>query len=168
MTFKPSVRRIEDFEDYTITRDGIVISLKRSEPVYLKGDISDGYKRVVLHNKERKKRFFVHRLVAETFIDNLRNKPLVNHIDSDRLNNKVENLEWCTAQENVSHCVRCGRFNPPSGEKHYLSKVTEEQVKEIRRDRATGMTYTELEEKYPLTRASIFDIIHRITWKRLK
>jgi len=64
-----------------------------------------GYMRVDLDNK---KMLAVHRLVAKAFIPNLEGKPQVNHIDGDKINNNVENLEWCTNQENQLHAVRMG------------------------------------------------------------
>jgi len=68
--------------------------------------MQDGYKRIVLMQNAKKKRYMCHRLVAETFIPNIDNKPFVNHIDGDRGNNCVENLEWCTQIENEQHSVK--------------------------------------------------------------
>ncbi len=67
--------------------------------------MQDGYKRIVLMKDAKKKRYMCHRLVAETFIPNLDDKPFVNHIDGNRGNNCVENLEWCTQTENEQHSV---------------------------------------------------------------
>lgn len=70
------------------------------------------YGYVVFHFSvdNKKKAISVHRLVAETFIPNPDNKPCVNHIDCNRANNKVSNLEWCTHKENVQHSIKCGTF----------------------------------------------------------
>lgn len=68
-------------------------------------EMQDGYKRIVLMKEGKKIRYMCHRLVAQTFIDNPENKEQVNHIDGNRRNNMVTNLEWCTQSENEQHAV---------------------------------------------------------------
>jgi hypothetical protein len=71
---------------------------------------ANGYLYVDLWKNNKKKRFSVHRLVMQTFIENPLNKPYINHIDCDRQNNCVDNLEWCTAEENMQYASKLGRL----------------------------------------------------------
>lgn len=64
-----------------------------------------GYKVIALTKNGKRKSFQVHRLVAEAFIPNLQDKPFINHIDENRINNNINNLEWCTQLENVRHSL---------------------------------------------------------------
>ena len=67
-----------------------------------------GYKNVILSKNNKRKTKKVHRLVAETFIDNANNLPAVNHINGNKSDNKVSNLEWITYKDNSIHAVLNG------------------------------------------------------------
>jgi hypothetical protein len=70
-----------------------------------------GYYRAKLYYNKCHKSEYMHRLVAKAFINNEFNKPDVNHIDNNPLNNHVLNLEWCTHKENMAHAAKQGRMN---------------------------------------------------------
>lgn len=94
-----------------------------NKPKILIPQISNaGYFRIIIRNKH----YSVHRLVAQTFIPNPENKPQVNHIDGNKLNNNVNNLEWATASENQKHNYIFLNFKPPmlgkKGSNHIASK----------------------------------------------
>lgn len=78
----------------------------------MKPYIQNGYAHVTLQINKKPKRFNIHRLVAIAFIPNSENKPYVNHIDGNKSNNCVKNLEWVTAAENAQHAVRTGLRQP--------------------------------------------------------
>lgn len=77
------------------------------------------------------KTFRVHREVALAFIANPENKPQVNHKDGVKTNNAVENLEWCTAKENVKHAWETGLSIPLLSTQVHNTKVSDEEIKEI-------------------------------------
>ena len=69
---------------------------------------TNGYKRIGLSIGGKRKLYYVHRLLAEVFIDNPEGKKCVNHIDGNKLNNSLDNLEWVTYSENTQHAVNTG------------------------------------------------------------
>lgn len=96
-----------DYYNYIVYDDGRIYSKLRKR--YLTNKImKDGYCRLQLYNNNGCKMFNVHRIIAEVFIQNPSNKPFVNHIDGNKQNNRVENLEWCTQKENIEHAIKHG------------------------------------------------------------
>lgn len=93
---------------YLISNKGKVKSLHRKNPILLKQSIDTGYSRVTLTINYKTEIFRVHRIVASVFIPNPENKPQVNHIDGNKLNNDIKNLEWCTNAENQIHAYKIG------------------------------------------------------------
>lgn len=77
--------------------------------------------------------FRIHRLVAEAFIENPLNKREVNHIDGNKHNNIVSNLEWVTPEENMAHAKSLGLCKTPEGTANHTSKLTREDVLFIRK-----------------------------------
>ena len=122
---------------YQVSNLGRVKSFKKDKAKILKSNPGiGGYLRVVLCKDFKNKNRFVHVLVAKAFIPNPDNKPQVNHIDGDKTNNRVENLEWMTCSENIHHAFANGLRK--SGCKHFRAKLTAKQVREIRRDCIPG------------------------------
>jgi len=108
---------IPGWEDlYTISSDGRVFSIRSNK--YLKPRMSiDGYERVALcRGRSYRREYRVHRLVAESFLENPNNLPQVNHKDFNRANNFVQNLEWCTNYDNAHYSISNGRngYDRPS------------------------------------------------------
>ena len=121
---KEKWKDIENFNGfYQISNYGRVKSLymwnghiykKRSKPKILKCSKQDTIYTNTIYSRykvslsfcKKKKQYMVHRLVAEAFIPNPNNLPIINHIDGNALNNKINNLEWCTIEENIQHSYK--------------------------------------------------------------
>ena len=98
---------IQWFENYTINTNGQVFSKRRN--IFLKTRLDkDGYVMVVLYGNGKKKNTSIHRLLAISFIANPDKKPQVNHINGIKSDNRLENLEWVTASENIVHSWTIG------------------------------------------------------------
>ena len=166
---------------YQINRKGQVRSLKRKihyfnkkgKYVYpvkeklLKSTTRDKnikYLCVDLRKNKKRKTKFIHRLVAEAFILNPQNKTQVNHIDGNKKNNHVSNLEWCTHLENMQHAVKNKLTS--FGSKNSNSYLTEKQVLEIR-DLKGKIFQKQIAKTFSIGQATVSDIHNNKTWKHI-
>ena len=102
------MKEIKNLNRYFVTKKGQVFSKRRKDILELKQRISNkGYMRVMTMNNDGTWSLkSVHRLMALTYLPNPENKPQVNHIDGNKTNNDVSNLEWATQSENLKHDFR--------------------------------------------------------------
>lgn len=101
------LKQIPGFPSYTIDECGNVYGPQGPKPLYLG---PKGYYYVSMWNKNTNKhcRFNVHKLVALTYIPNPNNYSVINHIDGNKTNNSISNLEWCTQRDNIHHAYKTG------------------------------------------------------------
>lgn len=106
-------KEINDFPNYEVSDTGLVRN-KRKNRLKEPGKDCRGYLKVDLYKNSKRYTRKIHRLVAEAFIPN--ESPSyrreINHIDGNKQNNSVENLEWCTGSENMRHAIRIGLYTP--------------------------------------------------------
>ena len=123
---KEEWKDIEGWEGYyKISNLGRVLSVKRG--IFKVFDESNrrGYLRVQLCNNEKKKKYFVHRLVAKAFVEGYFDGADVNHIDFDRKNNCSDNLEWVTKSQNSKWTADAGRMTGAFKEKEYKLRFSD-------------------------------------------
>jgi intein/homing endonuclease len=138
---------------------GKILKLYRKYPLNITYDFVELYP-----NKKRViKR--VHRLVAEAFCENLENYPIVMHLDNNIRNNKADNLQWGTLKMNSQQMINEGRGNKSRGSSHYLSKLTEDQVIEIR-TKYIPRKYTlqQLAKEYNVSFSLIGHVVKNRNW----
>ena len=134
---------IEGFPRYLAREDGEIISIKLNKPLSSWVD-NVGYKMVVLYNPDGKRCYKrVHRLIGCSLLPNPSNYPQVNHIDGDKTNCSLNNLEWVTNSQNTQHGYRSGMYAFGTSTS-YAVKVTNKESKEERefksiRECATGL-----------------------------
>jgi hypothetical protein len=151
---------IKNYEGkYAITKSGKIWSYptRIHNGMFLKPQKThDGYFYVTLRGSA----FKIHRLVAETFIPNVDNKPYINHIDGIKTNNDVKNLEWCTAKENMRHAWD---NNLMENSRH--NKLTKEEVVLLRERISQGMSQRKVGKLFNISRGAIQLIVNGDTYK---
>lgn len=153
------------FERYIVGQDGVITSKYNGKPLSVHVD-KKGYHRVNIHLDEGKKTYLLHRVVALMHLPNPRGLPQINHIDGDKSNNSVTNLEWCTGKENVKHSVDVGLVKRGSDRPN--AKLTDEQVLLMRELRNTKKcTYYELAEMFNISYQSAHRVCARLTYTHL-
>lgn len=150
---------------YQVSNLGNVKSLERFDKYnrYVKEKIliprkhTGGYLRVGLSRKD----FYIHRLVAEAFIPNLKNKKYINHIDGDKTNNNINNLEWCTANENMQHAYYILKY----ADSDFMSKIANcknHEIAMIRKRKLTNKQILEIRKsKMPENKLAIIYNVSR-------
>jgi hypothetical protein len=147
-------RLIDGFERYAVSSDGLVYSLI-TKRVLSPGWQTGGYLFVGLRRDARGHNRKVHVLVAEAFIGPRPKGLVINHIDGDKLNNRVENLEYVTFTENIRHAVSLG----------LRGKLSPEDAGHIRADRAAGETCRSIAERYGVHQTLVSMIARNKVWR---
>lgn len=150
---------IKDFTNYKVSCDGSIISVKNN--IILKPiDNGNGYLFVNLYNDTGHHHLYIHRIVAEHFIENPENLKYVDHIDRDKSNNCVENLRWVTAQENIRNTAHKPRYTvSKKGYTHHSLEV----IERIKNDYRLGLKVSELSKLYKIPRQSISRFVKNLT-----
>lgn len=168
------------FEDrFEITREGVVRSKTRyvRSPQaggqrllrgrIMKHQIVGGYPAIYTNVDGVKKATLIHRAIATLFVQNPDSKPEVNHLDGNKTNFSVSNLEWCTHQENMRHAFDTGLAPLPvsgPGEMSPAAKLDNERVRKIRRRLAAGEKQSRLARDYGMSKGTIGCIARNETW----
>jgi hypothetical protein len=142
---------------------------KKMEERILKHINHQGYRAIRLTKNKIHSYMLIHRALMLTFgPPNIENKTQINHINGNRADNRLENLEWCTPVENAIHAHVNGMIKRKQGEDRYASKLKEKEVIEILDAFNNGEKQIILMKKYKMTRGAIKGIVKGRNWKVLK
>ena len=157
---------ITNFEnEYFLTKTGEVYRQGKFKPLKQILNSQSGYLQVDLWKNNKGVRKYIHRLLAEHFILNIDNKPEVNHKNSNRQDNTLNNLEWVTSSENSYHAYQAGYAT-----QHQRRKLTEQDYKDIFSRFLTGESFSKIRKDYPIGAARLSINLRNllIKWKSTK
>lgn len=184
MSLKQSInlewRPVKDFEGYyEVSNTGLVRSVDReikhsrgSGTFTKKGKVlkpasdKNGYLLISLSRNSKQIKVRIHRLVAQAFIENVNNLPLVNHKDGVKSNNSIINLEWCDHSQNAIHAKDLG-LTKIIGEENPSSKLSKQDVLNIRHMYFMGYKSRHLQYLYDISSATVWDICNFRTWRHI-
>lgn len=144
---------INGWSGYIISSDGRIAKILKPELM------KEGYCRACLDDGKRRERIFIHRLVAEAFIKNIYHRPLVHHINTRKTDNSVQNLEWCTHQENSRYTRELEKEN---NHKRLCPRLTAEAIKMVK-ELSKTKNNREIAKIYGVSRRTIDRIVREKT-----
>jgi HNH endonuclease/NUMOD4 motif len=157
-------RPISGYPNYQVSRSGQVQSLTRNRLLaQVRGP--RGYYTVNLYRNGRPRCCLVHRLVAAAFLGVIPAGWQVNHMDGRKDNNCLDNLEIVTAEANRLHAQRKGLLRV--GEANHKARLTENNVRDIRRMRAESVRVRYIARQYDVSERAIYLVCRRLTWKHV-
>lgn len=164
-------KRLHDFlpeikDYYTVTSDGDFFS-DNSGKMKTRNRAGTEYQIInFIKENGKKKTYRAHRLVLMAFkpVDDM-DKLEVNHINGDKKDNRLENLEWVTSSENQKHAFKTGLQEARKGEKSNFSKLSDDDIKLIFELRKQGLLQREIAERVGCTRSNISYILNNKTWQ---
>lgn len=151
---------ITGYEGYQISNYG---AIKRNDNIR-KTTLINGYERIRLSKQGKMRGFLVHRLVYSSFIGEIPAGHHINHIDGDKTNNKLENLEAITPAENNEHYRRSNKY---VGSAVNTSKLSENDVRTMRKLYKEGVPTGTIAKKFGVARSSTYRIVSRRAWKHI-
>lgn len=168
---------------YAVDENGNVWSYEKTSPIGKNGGVVNRgglilkpsqqgrtkHQRVMLFKNGKRKSYLIHRLVAQAFIPNPENLPLINHKDCDPTNNHISNLEWCTAKQNSIHAYQNGRWIPPNqkGSANSNCIFTDDDIKQIRKLHESIGSCAEIARQYKVNPKTINQIVNRKRWAHI-
>lgn len=164
-------KKLDINQNYSISSLGRVRNDKTNK--FLSPRDLRGYKRIYIYVNGKATDLRIHRLVANAFIPNPNNKPQINHINGNRSDNCVTNLEWCTNAENQKHAYKIGLRDSKSnsesarGVRNPNCKLSEQDVKDIK-TKLEYLTGIELAKQYNVATSTISNIKNNKKWKYLQ
>jgi len=108
----------------------------------------------------------LHRLLAEQFIPNPENLPQINHKNGIKTDFSLDNLEWCTASDNIKHAFKTG-LKHQNGEANHRAKLSEKDIESIKVMSKEGTKQFKIAEKFNVSRSAICNILKNKRWKHI-
>jgi hypothetical protein len=150
---------------YFVSDTGVVYGKYKNSPARKTSLDRYGYEKIALCIDGKMKHTTVHRVVAETFIPNPENYKTVNHKDGNKLNNHVDNLEWCSSQQNTKHATENGLM--AKGEQIGNSNYTEKQIRQVCEMIVDGYKNNDIAKATGVTRNVVQTVRSGQTWKHI-